>query len=72
LQPFGQGKTVTTRTHGGTGLGLPITKGLVEAHGGRLVISSKIANGTMVRVELPRQHAAAPAPSLGLASPVST
>jgi signal transduction histidine kinase len=54
LQPFGQAQPATTRTYGGTGLGLPITKGLVEAHGGTLTISSRAGHGTTVRVVLPR------------------
>ncbi len=53
LQPFGQAKPATTRNYGGTGLGLPITKGLVEAHGGTLTISSRVGEGTIVRVDLP-------------------
>ena len=53
LQPFGQAKPATTRHYGGTGLGLPITKGLVEAHGGTLAISSRVGKGTIVRVILP-------------------
>jgi signal transduction histidine kinase len=55
LQPFGQAQPATTRTYGGTGLGLPITKGLVEAHGGTLTISSRAGAGTTVRVALPRE-----------------
>ena len=55
LQPFGQAKPATTRTYGGTGLGLPITKGLVEAHGGTLTILSRPGNGTTVRLVLPTQ-----------------
>src|SRR5262249_14607543 len=55
LQPFGQAQPATTRTYGGTGLGLPITKGLVEAHGGTLTISSRAGVGTTVRVVLPRE-----------------
>jgi signal transduction histidine kinase len=55
LQPFGQAKPATTRNYGGTGLGLPITKGLVEAHGGRLTINSRAGCGTIVRVTLPTQ-----------------
>jgi signal transduction histidine kinase len=55
LQPFGQAQPATTRTYGGTGLGLPITKGLVEAHGGTLTISSRAGHGTTVRVVLPRE-----------------
>jgi PAS domain S-box-containing protein len=53
LQPFGQAKPSTTRNYGGTGLGLPITKGLIEAHGGKLDIMSRVAQGTVVRVMLP-------------------
>jgi len=55
LQPFGQAQPATTRTYGGTGLGLPITKGLVEAHGGTLTISSRPGVGTTVRVVLPKE-----------------
>jgi signal transduction histidine kinase len=53
LQPFGQAKPVITRGYGGTGLGLPISKGLVEAHGGSLRINSARGSGTVVRVSLP-------------------
>ncbi len=55
LQPFGQAQPATTRTYGGTGLGLPITKGLVEAHGGTLTITSRAGVGTTVRIVLPRE-----------------
>jgi signal transduction histidine kinase len=57
LQPFGQAKPVITRNYGGTGLGLPITKGLVEAHGGTLTIESRAGQGTLVRIVLPRERA---------------
>jgi signal transduction histidine kinase len=53
LQPFGQAHSATTRTYGGTGLGLPITKGLVEAHGGSLVIDTASGVGTRVSIILP-------------------
>ena len=56
LQPFGQAKPVITRNYGGTGLGLPITKGLVEAHGGTLTIDSRAGHGTLVRIVLPRER----------------
>ncbi|MGH7031776.1 MAG: PAS-domain containing protein [Stellaceae bacterium] len=59
LQPFGQAKPATTRDYGGTGLGLPITKGLVEAHGGTLTIRSRSGAGTTVRLALPMQAAGA-------------
>jgi signal transduction histidine kinase len=55
LEPFGQAKPAVTKTHGGTGLGLPIAKGLTEAHGGKLVIESSPGQGTLVRILLPQQ-----------------
>jgi signal transduction histidine kinase len=69
LQPFGQARPAVTRTHGGTGLGLPIAKGLAEAHGGKLEVQSAAARGTLVRVSLPQQPRTAaplalPAPTL--------
>lgn len=67
LQPFGQAQPITSRTYGGTGLGLPIVKGLIQAHGGRLVIESNVGCGTLVRVHLASKSSVAP-PSLGLAS----
>jgi signal transduction histidine kinase len=59
LQPFGQASSVTVRNYGGTGLGLPIAKGLVEAHRGTLVIDGSPGRGTAVRVALPRRPARA-------------
>lgn len=56
LQPFGQAKPSTTRNYGGTGLGLPITKGLIEAHGGKLELTSRAGHGTVVRVRLPTER----------------
>ena len=58
LQPFGQAKPETTRIHGGTGLGLPIVKGLVEAHGGELAVKSNPGQGTLVRARLPAHDVA--------------
>jgi signal transduction histidine kinase len=57
LQPFGQAKPAITGAYGGTGLGLPITKGLVEAHGGTLSIRSRPGVGTTVRIVLPQEPA---------------
>ena len=67
LQPFGQAHSSTTRTYGGTGLGLPITQGLVEAHGGTLSIVSNPGTGTAVTITLPAERTrTAPAAQLAV------
>jgi len=44
----------TTKPSGkGTGLGLPICRRIVEAHGGKISIESEPGNGTTVRIVLP-------------------
>jgi two-component system sporulation sensor kinase A len=42
----------TTKTNG-TGLGLMVCKRIIEGHGGKLSIQSKIDHGTTVEIELP-------------------
>jgi PAS domain S-box-containing protein len=53
LAPFGQIDNALTRRHPGTGLGLPLTKRLVEAHGARLVLQSQVGVGTVATIEFP-------------------
>ena len=38
---------------GGTGLGLPTTRRLIEEHGGRLTVESEVGKGTSFRIALP-------------------
>ena len=51
--PFEQVDSSNTRTTGGTGLGLPITKRLVEMHNGRLYFESELNKGTTFHLFLP-------------------
>jgi PAS domain S-box-containing protein len=53
MTPFGQVTGHMDRTHEGTGLGLPLTKALIELHGGRLELTSEPGSGTTARITLP-------------------
>src|SRR4051812_15030597 len=52
-QPFSRIENVLSSSHQGSGMGLFITKALVERHSGTLVIESGLGEGTTVRVRLP-------------------
>jgi signal transduction histidine kinase len=41
---------------GGTGLGLPIARQIVERHGGRIDVEDRPGGGTVFRIRLPRRH----------------
>jgi signal transduction histidine kinase len=56
LERFGQTETSLSRRNEGTGLGLPLTKNLVELHGGVLSIASVPGEGTTVTLTLPPQQ----------------
>ena len=65
LKPFSQVESAFSRSHEGTGLGLPLAKSFIEAHGGRLEIDSTVGRGTRVTLHIPAQRAiAAPWPDL--------
>jgi PAS domain S-box-containing protein len=53
LAPFQQVDSDLNRNYDGTGLGLPLTKSLVELHGGSLNLDSQIGVGTTVTVRFP-------------------
>ena len=56
LERFGQAVSSLSRPYEGTGLGLPLTKAMVELHGGRLDITSAPGKGTRVTVTFPPQR----------------
>ena len=56
LTKFGQVESDLARNYDGSGLGLPLSKGLAEVHGGTLSIESKLGEGTVVTVELPHDR----------------
>jgi signal transduction histidine kinase len=53
LAPFGQVDSSLARKYAGTGLGLSLTKSLVELHGGTFELSSRPGEGTTIRFTLP-------------------
>jgi len=46
-------KPFFTTRHTGTGLGLPITREIIQRHGGRVTLESRVGEGTAVTVRLP-------------------
>ena len=56
LSPFQQIDSEINRKYEGTGLGLPLTKALVEMHGGYLDLQSEVGVGTAVTVRFPAER----------------
>jgi PAS domain S-box-containing protein len=59
FEPFKQADESFTRKYGGTGLGLPITKQLIELLGGRLSVTSREGAGSTFTAWLPKTARAA-------------
>lgn len=53
FSPFTQADNSSTRTYGGTGLGLPITKSFCELLNGSIHIDSELGEGTRVTLKFP-------------------
>ncbi len=56
LSQFGQVDGKLNRRYHGTGLGLPLTKALVEMHGGSFDLQSEVGVGTTVTVRFPAER----------------
>ena len=54
MTKFGQVDSGLNRKYEGTGLGLPLTVGLMECHGGTLAVNSEKGKGTQVTVTFPK------------------
>lgn len=52
FDPFFRVNASRAREPGGSGLGLALSKKIVEAHGGALSITSRVGRGTTVRIDL--------------------
>lgn len=53
LQAFGQGSLAHENAEGGTGLGLPIVRSLIELHGGQFTLESQLRVGTVAHATIP-------------------
>ena len=60
LSQFGQVDSDLNRKFAGTGLGLPLTKALMEQHGGSLDLQSEVGVGTTVTVRFPASRIVQP------------
>ena len=57
FEPFRQADQTTTRTHGGLGLGLAITRELVSLHDGTITAANQDGGGAVFTVSLPLAEA---------------
>jgi two-component system cell cycle sensor histidine kinase PleC len=69
LSSFGRGSLAQKNAEEGTGLGLPIVKGLVELHGGEFKLLSKVREGTEVIVIFPPERVMNALPQLNPDAP---
>ena len=74
LQPFAQAESGLNRRYEGTGLGLPLTRGLVELHGGSFRLESELGQGTEAIIEFPlsRVRTGGARPSAGVDAPATS
>ena len=60
FEPFIQVENAMSRTHQGTGLGLPLVRKIMSLHGGTVELQSKVGEGTTVIATFPKNRFVAP------------
>ncbi|KAB7738547.1 hypothetical protein F2P47_16675 [Parvibaculum sedimenti] len=61
FEPFVQVENAMSRTHQGTGLGLPLVRKIMSLHGGTVELESESGQGTTVTATFPKSRFVAPA-----------
>ncbi|HUT48746.1 MAG TPA: HAMP domain-containing sensor histidine kinase [Alphaproteobacteria bacterium] len=56
MEVFGQVEDDLNRRYEGIGIGLPLTRSLIELHGGSFSVESKVGRGTRVRLTFPAER----------------
>ena len=69
FERFHRGRQVSSTNYGGLGLGLYITKQIVERHGGTIWVESREGQGTTFSFSLPAATAVEPPPAPAAAEP---
>ena len=60
FEPFVQVEDAMSRTHQGTGLGLPLVRKIMSLHGGTVELESVVGEGTTVSATFPKSRFVAP------------
>lgn len=63
FEPFVQVENAMSRTHQGTGLGLPLVRKIMGLHGGSVELESVVGEGTVVTATFPKSRFVAPDPA---------
>ena len=56
FERFFRTRSATEGAIPGTGIGLSISKAIVDAHGGTIAVESAVGGGTTFRIELPLEQ----------------